>query len=79
MEFLICFLRVKKVLPLFFSLKVSPIQKIMFNFSLRADLIFFFINWFVSPSDLLSECPKIINYAPALLSIDEFTEPVKRP
>ena len=38
----IWFLRTEKVLPLIFSLNVSPIQKIIFNFWFKADSIFFF-------------------------------------
>ena len=34
---------------------------------------------FVSPSDLFSECPKITYLAPAFLSIEALTEPVKGP
>ena len=40
-DVLICFVRIEIVLPFFFSLIVSPIQKIIFNFCLIADSIFF--------------------------------------
>ena len=51
-EFLIWFLSIKKVFPFFLSLNVSPIQKIIFNFSCKEDSIFFLISLLVSPSYL---------------------------
>ena len=50
----ICFAKTLLVLFFLFSLSVSPIQKITFNFDLIALLIFKLINLSVSPDCLFS-------------------------
>ena len=74
----ICLLSTERVLLFFFSLYVSPIQRITFNFSLSAEWIFLFISisfsWF-----LISEWPTITYSPPADLINLEFTDPVNAP
>ena len=60
----------------FFCLKLSPIQNIIFNFCLIADLIFRLIKKLVSPVCLFSECPIITNFDPVSLIILAFIDPV---